>query len=144
MSEIYDKYLTVEQQKKIKAIPDERRWNNYRNFDLEIEVWDSFWENTFKWESNSNTTYGSSFHTGQMRSNMMLLDWPLASAGARNLLRFATACGSVAWLYEGAACVTIGGGARPPALTQNGTSAAATVTRSNDSICTGKELDPEL
>ena len=37
------------------------------------------------------------------RSNMMLLDWPLASAGARNLLRFATACGSVAWLYEGAA-----------------------------------------
>ncbi len=51
MSEIYDKYLTVEQQKKIKAIPDERRWNNYRNFDLEIEVWDSFWENTFKWES---------------------------------------------------------------------------------------------
>ena len=51
MSEIYDKYLTVEQQKKIKAIPDERRWNNYRNFDLELEVWDSFWENTFKWES---------------------------------------------------------------------------------------------
>ncbi len=51
MSEIYDKYLTVEQQKKIKSIPDERRWNNYRNFDLELEVWDNFWNNTFKWDS---------------------------------------------------------------------------------------------
>ncbi len=48
MSEIYDKYLTPEQQKKIKQIPDERRWNNYRNFDLELEVWDNFWNNVFK------------------------------------------------------------------------------------------------
>ena len=45
MSEVYDKYLTIEQQKKIKQIPDERRWNNYRNFDLELEVWDNFWNN---------------------------------------------------------------------------------------------------
>ena len=50
MSEIYDKYLTIEQQKKIKSIPDERRWNNYRNFDFELEVWDNFWNNTFKWD----------------------------------------------------------------------------------------------
>ena len=50
MSEIYDKYLTIDQQKKIKAIPDERRWNNYRNFDLELEVWDTFWNKTFKWD----------------------------------------------------------------------------------------------
>ena len=49
MSKIYDKYLTIDQQKGIKAIPDERRWNNYRNFDLELEVWDTFWNNTFKW-----------------------------------------------------------------------------------------------
>jgi SAM-dependent methyltransferase len=50
VSEVYDKYLTIDQQKLIKAIPDERRWNNYRNFDLELEVWDSFWNNTFKWD----------------------------------------------------------------------------------------------
>jgi ubiquinone/menaquinone biosynthesis C-methylase UbiE len=49
VSKIYDKYLTIDQQKGIKAIPDERRWNNYRNFDLELEVWDTFWNNTFKW-----------------------------------------------------------------------------------------------
>ena len=48
MSEVYDKYLTIEQQKKIKQIPDERRWNNYRNFDLELEVWDNFWNNIYK------------------------------------------------------------------------------------------------
>lgn len=52
MSEVYDKYLTIEQQKNIKAIPDERRWNNYRNFDLELEVWDNFWNNVFKNESD--------------------------------------------------------------------------------------------
>jgi SAM-dependent methyltransferase len=51
VSEIYDKYLTVDQQKQIKKIPDERRWNNYRNFDLELEVWDSFWSSTFKKDS---------------------------------------------------------------------------------------------
>lgn len=53
MSEVYDKYLTIDQQKEVKGIPDERRWNNYRNFDLELEVWDNFWNNTFKWEADS-------------------------------------------------------------------------------------------
>jgi SAM-dependent methyltransferase len=56
VSEIYDKYLTVEQQKKIKKFPDERRWNNYRNFDLEIEVWDHFWNDVFKWEDDTKPT----------------------------------------------------------------------------------------
>jgi len=56
VSEIYDKYLTIDQQKKIKAIPDERRWNNYRNFDLELEVWDTFWNDTFKWDKEEKPT----------------------------------------------------------------------------------------
>lgn len=54
MSKIYDKYLSIEQQKAIKKLPDERRWNNYRNFDLELEVWDYFWNNIFKWKEDKN------------------------------------------------------------------------------------------
>ena len=42
-----DKYLTKDQQTLIKNIPDERRWNNYRNFDLELETWDKFWNNYY-------------------------------------------------------------------------------------------------
>ena len=45
--------------------------------------------------------------TRDLTSNMTLLDWPSAPSGARNLLRLATARGSVAWLYDGAAAVTI-------------------------------------
>lgn len=45
---IHDLYLTKEVQEKIRNIPDERRWNNYRNFDLEIETWHNFWNNTYQ------------------------------------------------------------------------------------------------
>lgn len=45
---IHNLYLDEETQEKIKKIPDERRWNNYRNFDLEVETWHNFWSNTYQ------------------------------------------------------------------------------------------------
>ena len=48
MSEIYEKYLTKDQQEALRKLPDERRWNNYRNFDLELETWDKFWTSIYR------------------------------------------------------------------------------------------------